>query len=180
MLRVGIVGCSLAATPVFAQTNCATLPSGAISWWRGEGNALDELGTNPGTIVGNTTFGPGWVGQGFVSDGNGDAVSVGSAANLQLQNFTIEAWIKRADPNRATQSPQSSGYIFSGTNGGYGLGLLDDGRVFLAKLGVSAVFSTATTTDTNNFHHIAVTKSGSDVPSGSVRWARPMGSLGAT
>src|SRR5205823_12793459 len=37
---------------------CAAPPSGLVSWWRAEGNSLDQAGSNNGTLVGNTTFGP--------------------------------------------------------------------------------------------------------------------------
>jgi hypothetical protein len=148
---------------VKGQSNCAILPTGALSWWRCESDARDEVGASHGTNVGNIVFGSGKVGQAFTLDGIADAVSVGNPTNLQLQTLTIEAWIKRAHPSRATQGAQTSGYVFSGTNGAYGFGLLDDGRLFLSKLGVNAVFSTAVVTDTNNFHHVAMTKSGSDV-----------------
>src|SRR5207245_815668 len=66
---------------------CATPPSGLVSWWRGQGNALDETGSNHGTLAGNTSFGPGRVGQAFVLDGNGDGVSLGNPTHLQVQNF---------------------------------------------------------------------------------------------
>jgi hypothetical protein len=124
---------------------------------------VDEIGANNGTNVGNATFGSGQAGQGFVFDGITDSVNVGNPTNLQLQTFSLEAWIKRAHPTRATQGAQTSGSIFSGSSGSYALGLLDDGRLFLTKVGVSAVFSTAAITDTNSFHHVAVTKSGGDV-----------------
>jgi len=75
--------------------DCLPPPSGLVSWWRAEGNGLEQADSNNGTLIGNTTFGPGRVGQAFVFDGSGDAVAVGSGANLQLQNFTIESWIKR-------------------------------------------------------------------------------------
>jgi hypothetical protein len=89
--------------------SCATPPSGLVSWWRAEGNALDQAGTNNGTLVGNTTYGPGRVGQAFVFDGSGDAVSLGNPTNLQLQNFTIEAWVKRSGTTRASQDPLGGG-----------------------------------------------------------------------
>src|SRR5438034_1135151 len=73
-----------------ASAGCVPPPSGLVSWWQGEGNASDRAGTNNGTITGNVTFGPGLVGQAFVSDGvNGSAVQVGTAVGLRLQNFTI-------------------------------------------------------------------------------------------
>ncbi len=137
------VGIWALAIPCFAQTNCAPVPSGVLSWWRGQSNALDELGIAHGTLVGNTAFGPGRVGSGFVFGGLDDAVNVGIPAALQLQNFTIEGWVRRAHSSRSTQGSQTSASFFSGSPGGYGFGLLDDGRLFLTKIGVSAVFSTA-------------------------------------
>src|SRR5688572_5957497 len=77
------------------QTNCTPPPSGLVSWWRGQTNALDASDGNHGTLVGNTSYGAGRVAQAFVFDGGGDAVDVGNPTNLQLQNFTIEAWVKR-------------------------------------------------------------------------------------
>src|SRR5262249_29426178 len=75
---------------VLAAPPCTGVPSNVLSWWRGEGNAADESGVNPGTLSGNTIFGSAEVGQGFVFGGSGDAVQVGNASNLQLQDFTIE------------------------------------------------------------------------------------------
>ncbi len=160
---LGSVTSSNAVLTVNPPPPCVTPPSGLVSWWRGQNNAMDQVSGNNGTNVGNATFGPGRVGQGFVFDGNGDGVDIGNPANLQLQNFTIETWIKRASPSRATQGPQLNGTMFSGPNGGYGLGLWDDGRLLLSKIGVSGVFSTTVITDTNTFHHVAVTKSGANV-----------------
>jgi hypothetical protein len=74
-----------------------------ISWWRGEGNANDAVTGNNGVVVGNAGYGSGRVGQGFVFDGNGDAVQVGNPANLRLQNMTIEAWIKRESASVISQ-----------------------------------------------------------------------------
>jgi hypothetical protein len=67
-----------------------------VSWWRAESNTVDSVDSNHGTLTGNAIFGAGRVGQGFVFDGNGDGVRIGNPTNLQLQNFTIEAWIKRS------------------------------------------------------------------------------------
>ena len=43
-------------------TNCASPPTGLVGWWRAEANALDQAGTNNGTVIGNTTYGAGRVG----------------------------------------------------------------------------------------------------------------------
>src|SRR6266404_410887 len=139
---------------------CAPPPLGLVSWWRGEGNAQDQAGGNNGTLAGNVTFGPGRVDRAFVFTKSGDAVQIGNPANLQLQNFTIEAWIARA--NAKDVSPDGNGMIFAYGVNGYGLYLDHDGHPALTRVGANNVTSTAAITDTN-FHHLAVTKSGSTV-----------------
>jgi hypothetical protein len=85
--------------------------------------------------VGNTAYGAGRVRQAFVFDGHGDAVSVGNSTNLQLQNFTIEAWVKRSSTTRASQDIWGTGSIFHGSSGGYGFGVWDDGQLVLTHMG---------------------------------------------
>ena len=122
-----IISATIALTASADLTNCTPPPSGLVGWWRAEGNALDQAGASNGTLVGNATYGAGRVGQAFVFDGHGDGVSVGSPANLQLQNFTIEAWVKRSSATRGSQDAVGSGSIFYGSLGGYGFGVWDDG-----------------------------------------------------
>jgi hypothetical protein len=154
----------LKVTPAaFGQTNCATVPTGLISWWKGDGGTFDYVGGNSGTLAGNASFGPGLVGQAFVFDGIGDGVTIGNSASLQLQTFTIESWVKRASLSVASHGGEQSGAIFAGTFGGYALALFDDGRPLLGKVGVSYVSPSFAITDTNTFHHLAVTKSGTNV-----------------
>ena len=69
---------SNAVLTVNQAPGCATPPAGLVGWWRAEANALDQAGTNNGTLVGNTTYGAGRVGQAFVFDGSGDGVAVGN------------------------------------------------------------------------------------------------------
>src|SRR5207244_394235 len=94
---------------------------------------------NQGTLTGNVTFGPGRVGQTFVLDGAGDGVPVGNPSNLQLQDFTIEAWVKRADAVISSHGSHGDALFFSYGSGGYGLGLLDDGRLFLTRVDIDNV-----------------------------------------
>ena len=144
--------------------SCITAPAGLVSWWRGEQNAFDSADGNNGALVGNTTYGAGRVGQGFGFDGNGDGARIGDPANLHLQDFTIEAWVKRASATRATQDPANiNGSILCYGTGGYGFTLLDDGRVDLTKVDIGGVFSSALRITDTNFHHAVVTKSGSTV-----------------
>jgi hypothetical protein len=150
---------------------CTPTPSGLVSWWRSEGNAVDSADGNNGTPTGVVTFVPGKVGQSFDFDGNYSSVQLGSPTNLQLQTFTIEAWVKRHSSTQATLDPihpDNGAFLHYGL-GGYGFTPGNDCRLQLTQVGVSSVFSpTLRLTDTNSFHHVAVTRSGSNALHGSV------------
>lgn len=122
------------AAPLAAQ--CTPPPAGLISWWPAEGDATDLTGGNTGTLVGATVFAAGMVGQAFKFGGaTNDAVSVGAAPNLQLQNFTIERWVSRASTLKASLSQppgSSSSLMFAFGANGYGFCMFDDGRLFLS------------------------------------------------
>jgi hypothetical protein len=84
-----------------AAAGCAPAPAGLVSWWRGENSTTDAVGGNNGTIAGTgtVTYGPGVVGQAFVFDGtHRDRLDLGNPVSLQLQDFTLEAWVKRSSP----------------------------------------------------------------------------------
>ena len=66
-----------------------------IHGWPGEGDATDQIGDADGTLVGDTTFTAGFIGQGFAFDGTGDAVTFPSAVgNFGTGDFTIAFAIK--------------------------------------------------------------------------------------
>src|SRR6266545_2134108 len=121
---------------------CVPVPSGLISWWPGQGNALDSGSTNHGTLVGNVSYAAARVGQGFVFDGNGDAVRVGNPASLRLQDLTVEAWIKRSSTTQASLDA-GGGVIFGGGIAGYAMGFFDDGHLYLSKPGETLVSSSS-------------------------------------
>jgi hypothetical protein len=124
---------------------------------------VDQVGGNLGTVRGAASYGAAEVGQGFVFNGSGAAVDVGNPTNLQLQDLTIEGWIKRSNASLVTADPYLSANIFACAWGGYALGIWTDGRIFLSKVGYSGVFSTNTITDVNQFHHVLAAKSGTNV-----------------
>ena len=134
---------------------CFNPPTNLVSWWRAESSAADQVAANNGMLVGNATFGSGRVGSGFVLDGSGDGVLIGNPANLQLQNFTIEAWIQRASATAASLS-SGGGFIFGYGPGGYGFGMNDGGNLFFGKVAVDSVTASTSLADTN-LHHVAVT-----------------------
>jgi hypothetical protein len=74
----------------------AVAPDGLVSWWKGEGNALDSFGANNGTLTGTPGYMAGRVGTGFVFDSNDDRVSIAHHAGLNpgASGFTVEFWMK--------------------------------------------------------------------------------------
>lgn len=158
----GFAVSSNAVLTVNAPPPCDPPPSGLVSWWRAEGNSQDQTGANNGVLAGNTTYGPGGVGQGFVFDGSGDAISLGNPPNLQLQDLTIEAWIKRGSDSIVSYDAGGGGILFGYGTGGYFFFLGPTRHLQFGKNGTIALAGTGMITDTN-LHHIAVTKSGSAV-----------------
>lgn len=70
-----------------------------VSRWQAEGNALDNAGTNNGTLVDGTTFTGGISGQAFRFDGIDDRVSVPNSLNLNVGtgDFTVSFFAKFND-----------------------------------------------------------------------------------
>jgi hypothetical protein len=143
--------------------DCIPSPDGLVGWWRAEGNTLDHAGTNNGVPAGNTFYGPGEVGSAFAMDGNGSGVNLGNPTSLQLQTFTIEAWIQRASASAvsAGSDPNDAALVAYGV-GGYGLGLLNNGSLYFTRVGVNSVSVPTAITDTS-WHHVAVTRTGTAV-----------------
>ena len=149
-------------------STCSPAPVGLISAWSGDGNALDARSRNNGTIQGNVTFAAGEVGQGFqLAGNNGDRVLVGNPPNLQSQNFTVEGWIKRSSASTVTNSPNPgspSGVFFAYGQGGYAFLIeQNSNKLGISQIGISQILTPNLTITDTNFHHIAVTKSGSQV-----------------
>ncbi|MBI3651403.1 MAG: hypothetical protein HY231_10325, partial [Acidobacteria bacterium] len=73
------------------STPCTPTVSGLISWWAGEGDANDQVGSNPGVINGGITFVPGKVGQAFNLNGSNSFIQL-PRINLGA-TFTTEFWV---------------------------------------------------------------------------------------
>jgi sugar lactone lactonase YvrE len=144
---------------------CTPSPAGLVGWWPGDGNPQDLVGGNSGVLQGGTSFQAGEVGLAFHIGGISNAVVIGNPPSLQLQSFTIDAWIKRASTTQATLDPRftGDGEIFLYGIGGYGLGLHPDGQLFLTKVGISNVDSGTNRVTDLAYHHVAVTKNGATV-----------------
>ena len=157
-LRLGAALLAFSTVPAWSQV-CTQPPPNMVSWWPGDGNANDIEDGNSGTIVGGVTFVPGEVAQAFSIDGGpGSGVPVGNPANLRLQTFTIDAWIKRGSTAIASNT-LGGGVIFGYGYAGYALAIADTGQLFLTQIGLGATSTpTPVITDTA-FHLVAVTHS---------------------
>ncbi|MEK6953463.1 MAG: NosD domain-containing protein [Candidatus Micrarchaeota archaeon] len=79
---------------------CVNAPSNMVSWWPGDGNAIDIQGGNHGSLVNGATFTAGMVGQAFSLDGVDDYVSAGTKEVWELQSGTFDAWFRTSTTNR--------------------------------------------------------------------------------
>jgi RHS repeat-associated protein len=73
--------------------NCYLAPTGLVSWWRAESNALDSAGGNNGSLSNGVSFVAGKVGQAFSFNGLDQSVEIPYAPALASTTFTIEAWV---------------------------------------------------------------------------------------
>lgn len=145
-----------------------SLPEGCVLHYTFD---TDEEGTvtdvssngNDGTVQGATYANKGNTGGAMSFNGDRAAVITKNATSLQLQDFTIMAWIKRADKDKASLTGVGGGgMIVSYGQGGYGLGFGPD-HVALTKVGVNEVSSNLELLGDTGWHHIAVTKSGNKI-----------------
>jgi hypothetical protein len=161
---MGSTNSTNATLTVLPGQPCVAPPTNLISWWRGESNALDAVSGNDGFAYGGADYTPGRVGTAFLMSGSGSVVQIGNlpSPSLQIQDLTIEAWIRRASATVTSRDGNGNGHIFGFDSGGYGIYLDPSGHPALSKVQISAVTSSASITDTN-LHHLAVTKSNSTV-----------------
>lgn len=89
---------------------CSPVPNGLISWWPADGNALDPRSRNNGTLRNGASFSVGQVGQAFSLDGLDDFIEVPDMPSLDVQQFTIEAWVFPTS-DISGGSPDSTSFI---------------------------------------------------------------------
>ncbi|HKS38959.1 MAG TPA: LamG-like jellyroll fold domain-containing protein, partial [Verrucomicrobiae bacterium] len=68
-----------------------------VSWWPGNGNAIDIADGNSGSLAGGISFGGGMVGEAFTLDGVDDHVIIPASTNLHVRSVTFDAWILPSD-----------------------------------------------------------------------------------
>ena len=150
--EVDLFNRALSANEVQAIYNAGTPPpANMISWWPANGHFNDIIGPNNLSTVGFPFFDIGKVGQAFgLGDGMSSVRAIGSVG-LQVQNFTVDAWIKRYHPTVISFSPPgNSGLVVTQGGDGFNFGLHNDGSLFLygggspevAPIGLSITDST--------------------------------------
>jgi Concanavalin A-like lectin/glucanases superfamily/Immunoglobulin domain len=164
----GVAISSNAVLTVVPPPACAPAPSGLVSWWPGEGNANDVVGTNNG-IAQNILYTNGEVGQAFVFNGSSSQIRVPASASLNVgtnnMGLTLEAWIKPASTtlsnvqsfiewNQGTGSGGGPIGMHMGISGGFDASLFANLiDTSLAAHYISSVGGVITT----NFQHVALT-----------------------
>jgi len=78
--------------------DCVQSYSGLVSWWSGDGNANDSVGTNNGQVMNGVTFAPGLVNEAFSFDGVDDIVEVQNDSTLNpTAAISVSVWVKLSD-----------------------------------------------------------------------------------
>jgi len=149
------------ATRITSNAGCAPVPTGIVSWWRGEDNAQDATGANPGVLQGGVTFGPGEVGQAFYLDGSTGYVYVPDSASLDSITTTqsVELW---ANPKQIPVGVAAYFYAHRDPGIQESFNILEGGDGTLAVTvgttsGTSVFFSQPGVIQFGQFQHIAAT-----------------------
>ena len=159
-----------------AVCQCLEPVTGLVSWWPGDGSALDIRGGHEGTLQGGVSFAAGEVGQAFQFDGvSGSVGNIGTPSTYSfIQDtglFTVAAWIRVADPTAVVEQA-ITGNMSSGTERGHffvwdnsdGLERLRV-AVFGGNPGVPVIQSASAPNaiTTGGWHHVAVVGDGTHV-----------------
>lgn len=134
-----------------------TPPAGLVTWWPGDGNANDIVGSNEGVLEGGVTFVPGREGQAFSFDGASGYVSTLPALESP-QTFSLSLWFKTA----TTQGGGLIGFGDSETGSSYNCDrniYMDDGGMvhFGIWTGSVQLANSAVGYNDNNWHHVVGT-----------------------
>jgi hypothetical protein len=163
LLLLGALLAGLDPIPVWAQAEpaCTPPPSGMVSWWGGDGNANDIIGTNHGTLVNGATYAPGMVGQAFNFNGVDDYVEIPDSTSLNPSGaFSVDGWFY-IDPSASSNAGEIATLVAK-TEGSTGNGwalYFDDrsgvGASKSLKFVLGTVLESKDAILTPNWYHIA-------------------------
>jgi hypothetical protein len=153
----------VATLPAMAQTSCTTPPLGLVDWWPGEGNAVDIVGTNNGTLVNGTGFAPGEVGWAFSFNGSlSNYVSIPDSPSLDVftTKITIELWLKS---NQSGANPDWRGIFSKGNSSWRLLGTTGSGTVTFGTTGLANLqLIGSRNVNDGQWHHVAAVYDGTN------------------
>jgi hypothetical protein len=164
-----LYGCFLSAQVVTAQSSCTPAPIGVISWWPGDGFALDVVGSNNGALENGASYAPGEVGQAFSFSAANAYVALPAnffpfpTTGTANQPFTFEVWFKTR--SGGVIIGQQNGPAYSSVSSYVpGLYVGTDGklRAELFWSGSSSPLTNSSTVTNGIFHHTAVTYDGTN------------------
>ena len=142
-------GTTQSAPAILSVDYCFPAPDGLVSWWTGDGPALDATGVNHGSLRNGASCVPGLIGQMFKFDGTDDFVQVGARPSLVFTNqFTVETWIY----------PQGLG-VLMGKEGEYLVARLGNGTLQYAVANQDPGwrwYDTGIAVPSNQWSHVAV------------------------
>ena len=151
---------------VTAALVCTPPPAGLVSWWPGEGNALDRAAANDGLAENGATFAAGLVGQTFRFDGNDDLIRIASGRTTSFSGpFSVELWfnptttIGTSTPNQMLFA--KGRYLEGGFNAPVAIQVLGgDGRLLVRMPPAPALVTTTDTWPAATWQHIALSWDG--------------------
>jgi concanavalin A-like lectin/glucanase superfamily protein/calcineurin-like phosphoesterase family protein len=149
-------------------SSLVTGTAGLVSYWRlgdtAGTSACDSWGSNAGTYTGGYTLGSvgaiaGEANTAATFNGSNGYVTVPHSSSLDVgDNFSVEAWVKRASfgapAYQAIASQGANSWMFA---------FLNNNTLVLRQATVGNVVSSRTTVTDTKWHHVAVTKSGASV-----------------
>lgn len=161
--RIRLYNCVLSAADIASLSTVGystPAPISLVSWWSGDGNALDVRSRNNATqVLGSPQFVAGRVSQGMKFDGVNDGFAVPDNSNLNFgasDSLTISGWV-RADSLPGGSTIFQTVVTKEGPEAVYRILLREDGVFDFEVIDTSAndiqVFSPAVVTGA--FHHIA-------------------------
>ena len=151
--------------------DCIVPLSGQVGWWPAQGDAVDMIGENDGTLKNGVTFTGGMAGQSFSFDGKSNVSASTAGFPTGKSNRTLELWVK---VNRfADVETFFAGYgKFMSSEQTYHLGTTGS-TLFFSEWG-QAVFGPKL--QTGRWYHVAVTNTGNTITlyldGSAVAWGR--------
>ncbi|WP_395005446.1 VCBS domain-containing protein, partial [Undibacterium sp.] len=132
-----------------------------INLWNADGNAVDQIGANNGTLFNGVGFAPGHTGQAFSFDGVNDYVRV----NDTIRNdFTVTGWLKTtANSPTGNQFYQGNGLVYADVGGAandFGISILND-RIAFGTGNPDTTIQSNSIVTTGNWVQFAAVRSGS-------------------